>query len=80
MVQAEVVLASEQRVGALVLEGDLEHFAAEGRRVRCLHTLPGGGKGVSGDGGDVTRGRAAGWGWGVAGLLTLARKRRAWCR
>lgn len=45
MVQAEVVLAAEQRVGALVLEGDPEHLAAEGERVRRLHTLPrGGGK------------------------------------
>lgn len=43
MVQAEVVLAAEQRVGALVLEGDLKHLAAEGERVRRLHTLPGGG-------------------------------------
>lgn len=72
MVQAEVVLAAEQRVGALVLEGDLEHLAAEGERVRRLHTLSGGGEGVSGDGDDVTRGGAR--------MLTLVRRRRAWCQ
>lgn len=56
MVQVEVVLAAKQWVGAFVLEGDLEHVAAEGERVRRLHTLPVGGDGVTGDVGEVTRG------------------------
>lgn len=57
MVQAEVVLAAEQRVGALVLEGDTEHLTAEGERVRRLHALPRGGgseEGVSADDDEVT--------------------------
>lgn len=84
MVQAEVVLAAEQRVGALVLEGDLEHLAAEGERVRRLHTLPrGGGKEGEGSVLMVIRSQIlremGGWGGGGR-LLTPTRRRRAWYR